>query len=111
MRVILKFIFGLLFLVFTTANFANTQDIFVPNDIAAWQTQSSHAAVFTVPETETFLALPENKSDNTPSTSTTGRIKQTNQQNFYVQIKKQQKINNTNIISSILKTEISPNAP
>ena len=110
MRVILKFIFGLLFLVFTTTNFANTQDIFVPNDIATWQTQSSHA-VFTVPETEVFLALPENKSDNSPSTSTTGSIKQTNQQNFYVQIKKQQKINNTNIISSILKTEISPTAP
>ena len=110
MRVILKFIFGLLFLVFTTTNFANTQDIFVPNDIATWQTQSSHA-VFTVPETEAFLALPENKSDKSPSTSTTGSIKQTNQQNFYVQIKKQQKINNTNIISSILKTEISPNAP
>ena len=110
MRVILKFIFGLLFLVFTTTNFANTQDIFAPNDIAAWQTQSSHA-VFTVPETEAFLALPENKSDNSSSTSTTGSIKQTNQQNFYVQIKKQQKINNTNIISSILKTEISPNAP
>ena len=110
MRVILKFIFGLLFLVFTTTNFANTQDIFAPNDIATWQTQSSHA-VFTVPETETFLALPENKSDNSPSTSTTESIKQTNQQNFYVQIKKQQKINNTNIISSILKTEISPNAP
>ena len=110
MRVILKFIFGLLFLVFTTTKFANTQDIFVPNDIAAWQTQRSHA-IFTVPETKTFLALPENKSDNSPSTSTTGSIKQTNQQNFYVQIKKQQKINNTNIISSILKTEISPNAP
>lgn len=110
MRVILKFIFGLLFLVFTTTNFANTQDVFVPNDIATWQTQSSHA-VFTVPETESFLALPENKSDNSPSTSTTGSIKQTNQQNFYVQIKKQQKINNINIISSILKTEISPNAP
>ena len=110
MRVILKFIFGLLFLVFTTTNFANTQDVFVPNDIATWQTQSSHA-VFTVPETESFLALPENKSDNSPSTSTTGSIKQNNQQNFYVQIKKQQKINNTNIISSILKTEISPNAP
>ena len=110
MRVILKFIFGLLFLVFTTTNFANTQDVFVPNDIATWQTQSSHA-VFTVPETESFLALPENKSDNSPSTSTAGSIKQTNQQNFYVQIKKQQKINNTNIISSILKTEISPNAP
>ena len=110
MRVILKFIFGLLFLVFTTTNFANTQDIFAPNDIATWQTQSSHA-VFTVPETEAFLALPENKSDNSPSTSTTGSIKQTNQQNFYVQIKKQQKINNTHIISSILKTEISPNAP
>ena len=110
MRVILKFMFGLLFLVFTTTNFANTQDIFAPNDIATWQTQSSHA-VFTVPETEAFLALPENKSDNSPSTSTTGSIKQTNQQNFYVQIKKQQKINNTNIISSILKTEISPNAP
>lgn len=110
MRVILKFIFGLLFLVFTTANFANTQDVFVPNDIATWQTQSSHA-VFTVPETESFLALPENKSDNSPSTSTTGSIKQNNQQNFYVQIKKQQKINNINIISSILKTEISPNAP
>lgn len=110
MRVILKFIFGLLFLVFTTTNFANTQDIFAPNDIATWQTQSSHA-VFTVPETEAFLALPENKSDNSSSTSTTGSIKQTNQQNFYVQIKKQQKINNTNIISSILKTEISPNAP
>ena len=91
MRVILKFIFGLLLLVFTTANFANTQDIFVPNDIAAWQTQSSHA-IFTVPETKTFLALPENKSDNSPSTSTTGSIKQTNQQNFYVQIKKQHKI-------------------
>ena len=110
MRVILKFMFGLLLLVFTTTNFANTQDIFAPNDIATWQTQSSHA-VFTVPETEAFLALPENKSDNSPSTSTTGSIKQTNQQNFYVQIKKQQKINNTNIISSILKTEISPNAP
>ena len=110
MKVILKFIFGFLFLVFTTTHFANTQDIFVPNDIATWQTQSSHA-VFTVPETEAFLALPENKTDNSPSTSTTGSVKQAKQQNFYVQIKKQQKINNTNIISSILKTEISPNAP
>ena len=110
MRVILKFIFGLLFLVFTTINFANTQDIFVPDDIASWQTQSSHA-VFTVPEMEAYLALPENKGDNSTSTSATGSLRQSSQQNFYIKIKKQQNINNKNTISSILKTEISPNAP
>ena len=110
MKIILRFIFGFLFLVFTTLNFANTQDVFVPDNIASWQTQSSHA-VFIVPETEAFLTLPENNDDNSSSSTTIGNIKLTNQQNFYKQIKKHQKINNINIISSILKTEIYPNAP
>lgn len=112
MKIVFKFVFSFLFLVFATFNIADIQGCFVNCDEIAFSKQIQNTnTTFAVPQMEAFWALPEYKNDNSFSASTVGGIKSDNAQKFYIFPKEFQKINNTYIISSILKTEINPNAP